>query len=203
LFAVPQPHNKTAVAITAAVLRGLQALRIKLDMLMAFPLPVTDDAFCIIGPAVAFVTAAGVYLAVDLVQGQIIPAVYKFAVRPVAELDGRLDLKLVGMAVVAEGTFMAGRAELSFACRIETVVFDEILGMNERRIGLHGSPDLIFMTFGAYGTAFSELFHVPCGKGCFVGEQAACGYPKSNGRHHEKYAKLGPSHFFAPLLEYA
>jgi len=131
LFAVPHPHTKTAGAITAAVLRALYALWIKLGTLIIPPLPVTDDAFFIIGPAVTFVATARVYLAVDLVQGQIIPAVYQFAVRPVAEHDRWFDLQLIGMAIVAEGAFMAGSAELCFPGRVQAMVFYEILGMNE------------------------------------------------------------------------
>ena len=91
----------------------------------------TDDAFFIIGPAVTFIATARVYLAVDLVQGQIISAVDQFAVGPVAELDRRLDLQFIGMAIVAEGAFMAGSAELCFPCRVQAMVFYKILGMNE------------------------------------------------------------------------
>jgi hypothetical protein len=199
LFAVPHPHNKRAGRITAAVLMGL----IKLEMVMIFPLAVTDYTFLIIGSAVTFVATAGVHLAVDLVQCQIIPTMNQLAVRPVAELDGRLDLKFVGMAVVAERAFVTGGAELCIAGCIQAMGFNEVLGMVERCIRLHGPPDLIFVTFSAYWPAFSEFFHVPGREGCFGGKQAACGYCEGCSSKHEKYADLGPSHFFAPLLIYA
>jgi hypothetical protein len=72
---------------------------------------VTADAFFIIASAMTSVAAARIYLAIDLVQGHIIPAVYQFAVRPVAEFDRRLDLAIIGMAIVAERSFMAGSAQ--------------------------------------------------------------------------------------------
>jgi hypothetical protein len=157
LFAVPHPDINVACTIIIAVPRALNALalinrisaftklfsaqktrimisnflRVKLGTLIIFPLPVTDNAFFIIGPAVTLVATARVHLAVDLVQGQIIPAVYQFAVRPVAEPDRRLHLKFNGMAIVAEGAFMAGSAELCFPCRVQAMVFYEILGMIE------------------------------------------------------------------------
>jgi|SRR6185369_4885376 len=168
-----------------------------------FLLPVTDDTFFIIGPAVTFVATARVYLAVDLVQGQIIPAVYQFAVRPVSQLDWRLDLQFVGMAVVAEGAFMAGRAEICFPSRVQAMAFYELPGMDKRRIRLHGSPDLILMAFDANRTTFSQLLGMPGRKGRFIGEQAAGSYPQDSRCQQKKDTKLVPPHFFAPLFVYS
>jgi len=57
--------------------------------------------------------------------------VYQFAVRPVAELDRRFHLQLIGMAVIAKRAFMAGGTELCFTGRVQAMVFYEVLGMDE------------------------------------------------------------------------
>jgi hypothetical protein len=69
---------------------------------MAGSLSVTDDALLVVGTAVTAITTCRINFTVYLVSGQVITPVNQFPVRAVAELCGRLDFQVCGVAVVAE-----------------------------------------------------------------------------------------------------
>ena len=84
-----------------------------------------SDTSFIVGPAVAAIAAGWVKLPLNLVQGNEIAAVLKVTIRAVAVSRGRLHFNLVGVTVIAEGTFVAGGAEPVIGRGIEAVVLDE------------------------------------------------------------------------------
>jgi hypothetical protein len=72
------------------------------------------------------VTACRINLAVDHMKRDIISPMDQFPVRPVSELDWRLDLQLVGMAIIAERAGMTGSTETLVLPYIKPVLFYEL-----------------------------------------------------------------------------
>ena len=65
----------------------------------------------VIGTTVTAVTAGRVKLALDLVHRHEVSAMRHLAIGTIAVLERRLHLYLVGMAIVAERTFVAARTD--------------------------------------------------------------------------------------------
>jgi len=71
-------------------------------------LAVAGDAAFIVGTSMAAIAAGRIEFALDLVQGHEVSTMRHVTVRPVAILDGRFHLDLIGVTVVAEGTLVTG-----------------------------------------------------------------------------------------------
>lgn len=103
----------------------------------------------VIASAVAAVAASRVKFPFNLVHGHEIATVRHVAIRTVAVFYGRFNFDLVGVAVIAEGTFVTGGAEPVIRCSVETVVLDKSRGMAEGIERFHGSFLLVLMAFRA------------------------------------------------------
>src|SRR5512144_2559110 len=94
------------------------------------------QALLIVGPAVTLVAAGRVDLSLDPVQGQEVAPVRQFPIRPVPQLDGRLQFGLSCMAVGAKGVGVTDPADLAVATGGKAVLFYEGRGVVEGGVRL-------------------------------------------------------------------
>jgi len=119
---------------------------------------VAGQAFLVVCPAMAFVTAGRVDLSFDPVSGEEISTVDQLPVGTVAMQGGRFYLDTVGVAVVAEGCGVTYGTDPLVAARGKAMILDEQGAVIERRIRLEGPiQQLVLVAFTAVGS--------PCWKG--------------------------------------
>jgi len=114
-----------------------------------FLLSVACHTTFVIASAVAAVATARVKFPFNFVQGYVVATVRHVAIRTVAVFYRRVHFDLVGVAVVAEGTFVTGGTEPVIRCGVEAVVLDKSRSMAKGAERFHGAFLLVFMAFRA------------------------------------------------------
>ena len=160
----------------------------------------TGYAAFVVGSAVAAIAAGRVEFPFNFVQSDVVAAMLEVTVGTVAIAGGWFHFHLVGMAVVAEGAFMAGGAEPVVGGGVEAVVLDESRSMAESVKGFHRAFLLVFMAFGAvYLLSDGEGFRVGCGKAGYGFHLGAGGDGNDESGQSQKRKCHGGSHFFPPM----
>jgi len=160
-----------------------------------------SDALLVVSPAVTSVATGGIHLTFYLVPGQIVAAMDKFPVRPVAVFDGWFDLQFIGVAVVAERPGMAGGAEPVIAPRVKTVLPHENSRVGKGFIGFQNPLDLVLMAFGAIHPTLAKRLRMGGREARLLGvEMTAGSRHKKAGNKGYAAEESGSDHFFTPLL---
>src|SRR6185369_6018571 len=161
----------------------------------------TSHAALVVASAVAAVAAGRVELSFNLVQGDEIAAVLELSVGAVAVFQGRLHFNLVGVAVIAEGTLVAGGTKPVVRRGVEAMILDEGRGVAERIESLHGALLLVYMAFGAvYLLSDGQRFGMRSGKAREAFHPGAGGYyTDESGQCQEREQQLADFHFFPPV----
>ena len=108
-----------------AAVRKSSLVQVGIENIFSSLLSVAGNAAFVVGSAMAAVAAGRVKFAFDFVQGDVVATMLKVTVRAVAVAGGGFHFHLVGVAVVAEGAFVAGGAEPVVRGGVEAVVLDE------------------------------------------------------------------------------